>query len=128
MIVVYSICVKINLYIHNSPLPTFSQDYGLASYTTYVVCVNFMPEWRNLQFNGRFLRNFFMAGLFTLRAFARNLLRGSPRRNIFFFFFFDDWPGIRTQAFASNKPTQYILDHGDHGEDKFELENPRRNP
>ena len=26
---------------------------------------------------------------------------------------FDDWPGIRTQAFASNKPTHYILDHGD---------------
>ena len=50
--------------------------------------------------NDRFLRNSFMAGLFTLRAFARNLLRANRQRNIF-------------QAFASNKPTQYILDHRD---------------
>ena len=27
--------------IHNWPLQPFSQDYGLASHTTYVVCVNF---------------------------------------------------------------------------------------
>ena len=33
--------------------------------------------------NDRFLRNFFMACLFTLRIFVRNLLRGSRRRNIF---------------------------------------------
>ena len=26
-------------------------DYGLASHTTYVVCVNFVHEWRDLQFN-----------------------------------------------------------------------------
>ena len=63
--------------------------------------------------NDRFLRNFFMAGLFTLRVFARNLLRGSRRRNIFHIFIFDDWPEVRTQAFASNKSTHYILDHDD---------------
>ena len=57
---------------------------------------------------------FFMAVLYTLRIFARNLLRESRRRNIFLFYFiFDDWPGIRTQAFGSNKPTHYLLDHGD---------------
>ena len=33
--------------------------------------------------NDRFLRNFFMAGLFHLRVFARNLLKASCRRNIF---------------------------------------------
>ena len=55
--------------------------------------------------NDRFLRNFFTAILFTLRAFVRNLLRGSHRRW---------WPGIRTQAFVSNKPTHYILDYGDY--------------
>ena len=33
--------------------------------------------------NDIFLRNFFMAGLFTLRVFARNLLRGSRLWNIF---------------------------------------------
>ena len=77
----------IHTYIHNWPLQHFSQDFGLASHTTHVVCVNFISEWRDLQFNvdseRHFLRNFFMAGLFTLRVFARNLLRGSRRRNIF---------------------------------------------
>ena len=64
--------------------------------------------------NDRFLKNCFFVGLFTLRAFARNLLRGSRRKNIFSYFVFDDWPEIRTQAFESNKPTQYLLDHGDY--------------
>ena len=36
-------------YIHT--LKPFSQDYGLAFYTTHVVCVNFIRELRNLQFN-----------------------------------------------------------------------------
>ena len=31
----------------------------------------------------------------------------------FIFHFFDDWSGIRTQAFESTKPTYYILDYGD---------------
>ena len=38
-------------YIHNWPLQHFSQDYSLASHTTHVVCVNFIREWRDLQFN-----------------------------------------------------------------------------
>ena len=58
--------------------------------------------------NDRFLRNFFIAALFTLRVFARNLLRGSRRRNIFHISFL-----ITDLAFASNNPTHYILDHGD---------------
>ena len=29
-------------YIHNWSLQPFSQDYDLVSYTTYVVCVNFL--------------------------------------------------------------------------------------
>ena len=39
----------IHTYIHNWSLQPFSQDYGLASYTTHVVFVNFMCEWRDLQ-------------------------------------------------------------------------------
>ena len=39
------------LYVRNWPLQPFSQDFGLSSHTTHVVCVN-----------DRFLRNFFMAG------------------------------------------------------------------
>ena len=38
-------------YIHNWPLQLFSQDYGLASHTTHVVCVNFTCERWDLQFN-----------------------------------------------------------------------------
>ena len=48
--------IYIHTYIHD--------DYGLTSYTTHIVCVNLIREWRNV----------FMAGLFTLRVFASNLL------------------------------------------------------
>ena len=41
----------IHTYIHNWPLQLFGQDYGLASHTTHVVCVNFLREWWDLQFN-----------------------------------------------------------------------------
>ena len=93
----------IHIYIHNWPLQPFSQDYDLVSHTTYVVCVNFIHEWRDLQFKvdseRQIFEKLFMAILFTLRVFARNLLRGSRRRNIFFsYFIFDVWPGIRTRA------------------------------
>ena len=52
----------------------------LVSHTTYVVCVNFIHKWRNLQFKVYFERHdfffekLFMAILFTLSVFARNLL------------------------------------------------------
>ena len=56
--------------------------------TTHVMCVNFIHQWRYLKFDvdyeGQLLRNFFMAGLFTLKVFIRNLLRVNHRRNIFF--------------------------------------------
>ena len=41
----------IHTYIHNWPFPPFSQDYGLVSHTAHVVCVNFIHEWWDLQFN-----------------------------------------------------------------------------
>ena len=60
--------------------------------------------------NDRFLRNYFMAGLFTLIVFARNLLRGNRRKNTFRILFWclawDSDPG-----FTSNKPKYYLLDH-----------------
>ena len=113
-------------FVHR-PISTFTYIIGhynpsvkiidLVSHTTYVVCVNFIHKWRDLQFKVDSERQIywelFMAILFTLRVFARNLLRGNRRRNTFRISFFDDWPGIRTQAFASNKPTRYLLDYGD---------------
>ena len=44
-------CERKHTYIHNWPLEPFSQDYGLSSHTTHVVCVNFIHESRDLQFN-----------------------------------------------------------------------------
>ena len=70
--------------------------------------------------NDRF-EKLFMAILFTLRIFARNLLRGNRRRNTFRISFrcpaWDSNPG-----FSSNKPTHYLLDQGDfkvNGSTKF---------
>ena len=75
----------------------------LVSHTTYVVCVNFIHKWRDLQFKVDSERQIFekllMANLFTLRVFARNLLRCLA---------WDSNPG-----FSSNKPTHYLLDHCD---------------
>ena len=43
-------------YIHNWPLQPFSQDCGVASHNTHVVCVNFIHDWRDLQFTVDFGR------------------------------------------------------------------------
>ena len=37
--------VELHTYRHNWPLQPFSRDYGLASYTTHVECVNFIREF-----------------------------------------------------------------------------------
>ena len=62
--------------------------------------------------NDRFFEKLFMAILFTLRVFARNLLRENHRRNIFCILF---WCLVRgsNPGFTSNKPIHYLLDHGD---------------
>ena len=51
----------------------------LVPHTTYVVCVNFIHKWRDLSRRQTtdFFEKLFMAMLFTLRVFARNLLRGN---------------------------------------------------
>ena len=85
----------------------------LVSYTTYVVCVNFIQEWRDLQFKvdskrqifwETFLRQF----LFTLRVFARNLLKGNHRKNTFRILFWCLALGSNS-GFLPNKPTHYLL-------------------
>ena len=45
-----TIRTRIWIYIHNWPLQSFSQVNDLVSHTTYVVCVNFIHKWRDLQF------------------------------------------------------------------------------
>ena len=104
--------------IHNWPLQPFSQDYGLASHTTFVVCVNFIREWRDLQFNvdseRQIFEKLFRGRFIYSQSFCQKSAaeRKSPKK-YFSYFVFDNWPGIRNQAFASNKPTHYLLDHDD---------------
>ena len=101
-------------YIHNWSLQHFSKDYDLASRTTYVVCVNFMHDWRDLQFKFVFQPKIFekllTSILFTLKVFARNLLRGCSRRKFFHISFC--WrclSWVWNRGFTSNKPTLYLL-------------------
>ena len=51
MEILFNFFVFLHTYIRNWSLQPFSQDSDLASHTTYVVCVNFIHEWRDLHFN-----------------------------------------------------------------------------
>ena len=62
--------------------------------------------------NERFFEKLFMAILFTLRTFARNLLGGNRRRNTFSILFWCLAWGSNT-GFTSNEPSQYLLDYGE---------------
>ena len=88
---VFVICMIVSwlndlMYTHNWSLQPCSQDYDIASHTTYIVCFNFIHLWQDLQFKFDSERQTFgklvMAILFTLRGFARNPLRESRRRNM----------------------------------------------
>ena len=89
-------------YIHNWSIQPVNQDYDLASPNSYVVCVNFTLERRDLW-------KLFTAVLF----FARNLLRGNCQGNIFYIFFWCLVAYGLNRGLTSNKLTQYILDYGD---------------
>ena len=103
-------------YIHNWSLQPFSQVYNLYSHRTYVVCVNFMHGWRDLQFiidsERQIFERLFMAILFTPRVFTRNLLRRSRQRNIFIFSFWClTW--YLNSDLMPNNPKHYLLDFDD---------------
>ena len=84
----------VHTYIHNWSLQPFSQDFGLASHNTHVVCINFIREWWDYSstsiLNDRLFENFFIAILFTLRVFAKSLLRGKSPQKYFSYFIFND--------------------------------------
>ena len=70
-----------------------SQHCGLASHTTYVVRDNSMYEWLDLQFKVDYERHIFEKlfhgrFIYSLRAFARKLLRGMSRKSTFSYFVF----------------------------------------
>ena len=85
----------------------------LVSHTTYVVCVNFIHKWRDLQStpNVRFFEKLFMATLIYFQSFCqKSAERGNRRRNTFRTLF---WCLAWNPGFSSNKPTHYLLDYGD---------------
>ena len=114
------ICRSRQSYIHTYIIGhynlTFSQDYGLACHTTHVGYVNFIREWRNLQFNmnceDRFLKNFFMAGLFTVYSFCQKSAKRKSLKKYFFQISVLCLTWNTNPEFTSNKPTHYLLDYG----------------
>ena len=114
---VFPLKMLIHTYIHNWPLQPFSQDYGLVSHTTHVVCVNFIRELSDLQFNVNSERLIFWEAfswqIYLLsELLARNLLRRNRRRNTFRILLWClAWDS--NPIFSSNKPTHHLLDHGD---------------
>ena len=107
----------LHTYIRNWPLQPFSQYYDLGSHTTHVVCVKFIREWWDLQFNVDSKRQIFeklFHGRFIYsQSFCQKSAERKSAKKYYSYLIFDNWPGIRTRAFASNKPTHYILDQGD---------------
>ena len=86
---------KVIAYIHNWPIQSFSQDYGLTSHTTICRLTStpnarllrnfFMAGFARILLRGnrraaKFFRKYFMAGLFLLRVFSKHLLRGNRQR------------------------------------------------
>ena len=104
----YQISVVVS-YITQFVITTVQSGWLLITFVKW----NFIPAihaGRTEVDNNRYVRNFFVVFLFTLRVFARNLLRG---RNIFLFNF-----ALRCLTsslncdLTSNKPTLYLLDYG----------------
>ena len=71
----------------------------------------FIHKWRDLQLkstpNDRFFEKIFVAILFALRVFAKNLLRGNRRRNR------RNLAWSSNPGFSSYKTTHYLIDQGD---------------
>ena len=102
---VIDVSIGRNDYIHNiigHCNPTV-RIINLVFHTTYVVRVfilyiNGGTYSLKLIPNDRVFEKLFIAILFTLRVFVRNLLKGNRRRNTFFVFRFDMWLGARALA------------------------------
>ena len=88
---------------HNRSLQPISQVYDLASHSTYVVCVNFIHEFK-VDSERQIFEKLFMAILIILRVFASNLLKGRCRRYIFIFSFWCLTFGLNS-VLKPNKPT-----------------------
>ena len=98
--------ISLNTYIHICVLiwllQPLSQNYDLAFHTTHVVWIIFTMSGRTYSLTTDFWETFHEQFYFFLRIFARILLKGSNRRNIFSYFVlleisdldFEPWPYV----------------------------------
>ena len=76
-----------------------------------MLCVNFIHEWRDLQFKvdseRQIFEKFFMAILFALSILAK-FCREKIAEEVLFVFCYDVWPSVRTLALSLiNQRTTY---------------------
>ena len=103
-------------YIHNWPLQPFSCDYGLASHSNHVVCVNFIREWQDLQFNVDPERQIFVKLFHGRFIYSHSFCQISAERKVaedFFHISFWCLSWDTTPGFTFNKSTHYLLDYDD---------------
>ena len=94
--------IYMDTYIHKRSSQPFSQDYSLASHNTHVVCVNFIYEWRDLQFNvdseWQIFKKLSWHVYYSQSFCQKSAERKSPKKYFFFIFRFDVWPEIPNRA------------------------------
>ena len=86
----------------------------LVSHTTHVVCVNFIREWGDIQFKVDSERQIFFEKLFMALNYSQSFCQKSAKRKSpkKYFSYFVLMSGLGLEL-PSNKPTHYLLDHGD---------------
>ena len=107
----YRICTEepillLHIHIHTYIIGHYNTPVSITTQllTRLMLCaLIFIREWRDLQFKvdseRQIFGKLFIAILFILIVFVRNLLKGNRLRNIFVFIFrFDVSPGIQTQV------------------------------
>ena len=112
------ILILADMYIHTYIIGHHNPSVriiDLVSHTTYVVCVNFIHKWRNLQFKVDSERQVFFwetfhGNFYLLSELLPEICWEEIVEEIFFVFrlAWDSNPG-----FLYNKPTHYLLDYGD---------------
>ena len=81
-------------YIHNWTLQPISKDHGLVSHTTYVMCVNFICEWGDLQFKvdseRQIFEKLFHGRFIYSQSFSQKSAERKSPKKYFSYFIFDD--------------------------------------
>ena len=116
---IHTLAINNNNYIHTYIIGHYNPSVGiidLVSHTTYVVCINFIHKWRDLQFKvdserqiwETFHCNFILHSEFLPEFCWEEIAEEIVFVSRFWCLAWDSNPG-----FSSNKPTHYLLDHGD---------------